>query len=76
MSRIFVTEFETCKESALLCMIPVFDTEFDTCCLQQSSELRLILYFQVSRIITNQNIMAKKMFLCNERAITSAHTPL
>jgi len=55
--------------------MPAFDTEFDTRFLQQSTKLRLILYFQVSSIFRNENVMAKKLFLNMESAIPSTQIP-
>jgi len=51
-------------------LIPVFDT----CCLQQSSELRLILLLSSKWYYSYQNIMAKKVFVNRERAIPSPQT--
>ena len=47
---------------------------FDNRCLQVSTVLRLIVYIQVSDIITNQN-MIEKVFLNGERAIPSVQAP-
>ena len=56
------TEFETCHYSALLGLIPVFGTVLN-------------IQFLVSGIIINQNIMAKKVFLSSERALSLAQIP-